>query len=371
MDDGGAVGQGEGTVRIASWMLLLAAGGAALAGCDKPPPPPPEIRPVRTVTVEPRTIGEPASLTGHIRAQNEANLAFRIDGRLVERRVEVGALVTVGQVMARLDAENERNALRSAEAALLAAQGQSKQARSAFERQEKLLGNGFATRAQFEQAQQALQTAQAQVTSAEAQLRAARDRVGYTELTTPTAGAVTAIGAESGEVVRAGQMIVQIAPQGPRDAVFDVPAQLIRSSAKDPVVEIALTDDPTVKTTGKVREVAPQADPATRTFQIKVELQSAPEAMRLGATVTGRITLAAVATIEIPASALTEAEGKPAVWLFDRATGTVSLRAIGVLRYEPASVLVAQGLEAGAIVVTAGVHALRPGQKVRLLEDAP
>jgi RND family efflux transporter MFP subunit len=351
--------------------MLAVSGFVALACCDKPTPPPPEVRPVRTVTVEPRTIGEPLTLTGQIKAQNEANLAFRIDGRLIERRVEVGARVNAGQVVARLDAQNQQNALRSAEANLLAAQGQLKQARGAFDRQNQLLEKGFTTRAQFEQAQQALQTAQAQVTSAEAQLRTAHDQVGYTELTTDTAGAVTATGAESGEVVRAGQMIVQIAPQGRRDAVFDVPAQMIRASNKDPLVEIALTDDPAVKTTGRVREVAPQADPTTRTFQVKVELQSAPEAMRLGATVTGRIVLAAIATIEIPASALTRAEGKPAVWLVDRAAGTVSLHAIEVLRYEPASVLVAQGLEAGAIVVTAGVQALRPGQKVRLLEGAP
>ncbi len=346
-------------------------GALLVASCDKPQPPAPEVRPVRAVVVQPRDVGDPATLTGQIKAQNETNLAFRIDGRMIERRVDVGARLAAGQVVAKLDPQNERNAQRSAEAALLAAQGQLQQARGAFDRQEKLLASGFTTRAQFDQAQQVLQTAQAQVTSTEAQLQTARDRVGYTELASETAGAVTAVGAEAGEVVRAGQMVVQIAPQGRRDAVFDVPAALIRVAPKDPPVEIALTDDPTVKTTGRVREVAPQADPATRTFQVKVELSDPPEAMRLGATVTGRIVLTAIPAIEIPASALTRSEGQPAVWLVDRDKATVSLRAIEVLRYEPASVLVSQGLAAGEVVVTAGVQTLRPGQKVRLLETAP
>ncbi len=339
--------------------------------CDKPPPPAAEVRPVRSVVVQPRTIGEPITLTGQVRAQNETSLAFRIDGRLIERRVDVGARVTAGQVVAKIDAQNEQNSLRSAEASVLAAEGQLQQARGAFDRQQKLLGNGFTTRAQFDQAQQALQTAQAQVTSTQAQLRTARDRVGYTELAAETAGSVTATGAEAGEVVRAGQMIVQIAPEGKRDAVFDVPSQLIRTAPKDPSIEVALTDDPTIKTMGQVREVAPEADPTTRTFQVKIELTAPPPGMRLGATVLGRIVLTAAATIEIPASALTRSEGRPAVWLVDRASGTVSLRSIEVLRYEPATVLVSDGLAAGETVVTAGVQTLRPGQKVRLLEGAP
>ena len=117
----------------------------------------------------------------------------------------------------------------------------------------------------------------------------------------------------------------------------------------------------------RVREVAPQADPATRTFQVKVGLTKPPEAMRLGATVTGTIQLGSAPAIEVPASALTEASGRPAVWLVDPTSQTVSLRNIDVARYEPNTVVVSQGLEAGEIVVTAGVQALRPGQKVRLL----
>jgi len=350
--------------KIPHAMLAVA---VMLAGCHESAPPPPEARPVRTVTVERRAGGEPVSLTGQIRAQDEVSLAFRIDGRVLERRLNIGDRVKAGQLVARLDPLIQQNGLRSAQANLSAAQGQLTQARNTFERQQALVIKGFTTRAQFDQAQQGLQTAQAQVDSAQAQLRNAQEQLSYTELYADADGTVTDKGAEPGEVVRAGQMIVKVARQGGRDAVFDVSAQLIRTGPRDPVVQIVLTDDPKVKTTGRVREVAPQADPATRTFQVKVGLTKPPEAMRLGATVTGTIQLGSAAVIEVPASALTEASGRPAVWVVDPTSQTVSLRNIDVARYEPNTVVVSQGLEAGEIVVTAGVQALRPGQKVRLL----
>lgn len=358
-------------MRAKARLSLAAAIAFSLAACDRAPAPPPEVRPVRTVTVERHAAGETLSLTGQIRAQDEVNLAFRLDGRMLERKVNVGDKVTPGQVVARLDPQNQQNALRSAQASFSATQGQLTQAQNSFERQQKLLAQGFTTRAQFDQAQQALQTAQAQVDSAQAQLNSAQDQLGYTELAADAGGSVTAIGAEPGEVVRAGQSIVKIARQGGRDAVFDVPAQAFRTAPCDPLVKIALSDDPTISAMGRVREVSPEADPTTRTFQVKVGLIDPPGAMRLGATVVGTVQSDAGEAIEIPASALTESEGKPAVWLVDPAAQTVSFRAIEIARYDPASAVVAGGLQPGEIVVTAGVQALRPGQKVRLLGSAP
>jgi membrane fusion protein, multidrug efflux system len=352
------------TLKIPSAMLAVA---VLLAGCHEPAPPPPEARPVRTVTVERRAGGAPVSLTGQIRAQEEVSLAFRIDGRVMERRVNVGDRVKAGELVARLNPLIQQNALRSAQANLSAAQGQLTQARNTFERQQALVIKGFTTRALFDQAQAGLQTAQAQVDSAQAQLRSAQEQLGYTDLYADADGTVTEKGAEPGEVVQPGQMIVKVARQVGRDAVFDVPAQLIRTAPRDPLVHVALTDDPTVRTTGRVREVAPEADAATRTFKVKVGLTKPPEVMRLGATVTGTVQLGSASVIEVPASALTEASGRPAVWVVDPASQTVSLRNIDVARYEANTVVVSQGLEAGKIVVTAGVQALRPGQKVRLL----
>ena len=138
----------------------------------------------------------------------------------------------------------------------------------------------------------------------------------------------------------------------------------------DPVVQIALTNDPSVRATGRVREVSPQADPATRTFQVKVGIIDPPPAMQLGSTVTGSIRLAAPAGLQVPPSALTAADGRPAVWVVDPKSQTVSLRNVDVSRYDPADVIVSQGLDAGEIVVTAGVQTLHPGQTIRLLGGA-
>ena len=351
-------------------IALIALMTAALAGCGDDKAPSSPIRPVRTVTVERGVAGENVSLTGQIRAQDQANFAFRQEGRMIERHVNLGDTVKPRQVIARLDPLIQQNGVHLAQANLSAAQGQLAQARSEFERQQKLFEAGYASRARFEQAQQANQTAEAQVNVAQAQLRTAVEQLGYTDLLADSSGTVTAIGAEPGEVVAAGRMIVQVARQGGHDAVFDVPAQFIRTAPRDPLVEIALTDDPRIKTTGRIREVAPQADPTTRTFQVKVNLIDPPDAMRLGATVTGRVTLTAAAGTELPASALTQANGRPAVWVVVPQTQTVSLRNVDVQRYDSASVIVSQGLEMGEIVVSAGTQILRPGQKVRLLGDA-
>ncbi len=353
--------------RIPIAVLLIA---AAVSGCDKPAPPASQARAVRTVTVEQRAAGEIVSLTGQVRAKDQASLAFRLDGRMIERPVNVGDVVTAGQIVARLDSQDQQNKLRSAQADLVSAEARLAQTRLDFWRKQELLKSGWATRAQFDNAQQAFQTSQAQVDSARAQVRLAEDQLSYTVLSADAPGAVTAVGAEPGEVVRAGGMIVQVARQGGRDAVFDVPEQLMRTGPRDPLVEIALTNDPQVKATGRVREVAPQADAATRTFQVKVSITDPPEAMRLGATITGRVRLSAPPGVEVPATALTKADGGPAVWVVDPHSHSVTLRSVNVLRYDPATVVISQGLETGDLVVTAGAQTLRPGQQVQLLGGA-
>ena len=352
-----------------SWSAALALGASLLlAGCgEEPQAQAPAPRPVRVVTVEKGVGGQVSSFTGDVQAQDEAALAFRVSGRMIERSANVGDQVKAGQVVARLDPQNALNALRSAQAALAAAESQLVTAANTFERQERLLGNGFTTQANHDAARTALQAAQSGVDNAEAQLKTAQDNVGYTDLVADAPGTVTARGAEPGEVVQAGQMILQLARQGGRDAVFDVPANVLRAAPVDPVITVTLSDDPSVTALGRVREVAPQADPVTRTFRVRVGLDTPPAAMRLGSTVIGRVKLGRDAAIEIPASALTAVNERPAVWVYDPASQTVALRNIELRRFSQASVAVETGLSPGEIVVTAGVQALHPGQKVRLL----
>ena len=348
-------------------VLCAALIAATLTGCDKPAPPTPQARPVRAVTVESHAQGETVSLTGHIRAKDQASLAFRLDGRMLERPVHVGDVLKAGQVVARLDPQNQQNALQTAQGTLASLEAQLTDARLTFGRQQALVKDGWTPRAKFDEARQKSESIQAQVEAAQAQVRIADNQLGYTVLYADAPGAVTAAGAEPGEVVRAGQMIVQLARQGGRDAVFDVPEQLNRTGPRDPLVQIALTNDPTVRATGRVREVAPQADATTRTFQVKVGIIDPPQGMELGSTVTGSIKLFALPGVEIPASALTEANGRPAVWVVDPQSKTVSLREVNIQRHDPATVVISQGLETGDLVVTAGVQTLRPGQKVQLL----
>lgn len=326
-----------------------------------------EIRPVRTVTVEKRQAGIPLVLTGRIESADEAALGFRISGRMIERSVGVGDRVQPGQVIARLEPQNEMNALRSAQASLAAAQAHLTEASNRFERQETLLGQGWTTRAIFDEAKRVRETAKAQVDAAEAQVEVAHDLVSFTELKADAPGVVTATGADSHEVVQAGQMIVRVARHEGRDAVFDVPSQILRSAPSGAEIDVRLVDDPKVTASGRVREVAPQADPVTRTFQVKVGLTDPPEAMRLGATVNGSLQANADPVIEIPASGLTKINEQPAVWIVDPNTLTVSLRNVDVARFDPATVVISQGLDTGEVIVTAGVQALHPGQKIRIL----
>lgn len=355
----------RGATAVVALALLTLLAGCGSGGEE----PPPEVRPVRAVTIEKREAGDTIALTGNVQAQSEINQSFRIDGRMIERNVEIGDTVRRGQQLARLDPQNEESALLASRAQLVAAQAQLVEARANHQRMSDLVAENAVSRAAFDQAVAVLQTAQSQVEAAGASLRLAENRLGYTRLLADTAGVVTARGAEPGEVVGAGRMVVQIAREGARDAVFDVPAQIMETSKgrRNPTIAVSLTSDPSVQATGRVREVSPRADPVTGTFAVRVEIDDAPPAMRLGSTITGRIKLDAAPAIEIPPSALVRADGGTAVWVVDPAAGTVSLRTIAVSGSSASRVQVASGLAPGDVVVTAGVQALRPGQKVRIL----
>jgi len=353
----------RGIVIVTAGLLPL------LAACKQEAEAPPSApRQVRSMVIAERDAGSSVSFTGRIEAEDEVPLAFRIGGRLLENNGKLGERMLRGDLVARLEPQNEENQLRAATAALSAAQAQYNQARGNYERQRTLFRQGWATRANFELAEKGMKTAAAQVDAAEAQMSAAEDLLGFTELRADQDGVYTTVGPGAGEVVQPGQMIVRVARQDGRDAVFDVPSQVIRTAGPDPDIMVSLADDPAVKVRGHVREVSPQADPVTRTFKVKVTLEDPPEAMRLGATVNGTMSTTGAPVIEIPASALTRSDQNPAVWVVDPSNQTVALRPVEVKRFGEYLVAIADGLKAGDVVVTAGVQALHPGQQVRLLE---
>lgn len=345
-------------------LMLLAACGNDVAPVAAP-------RPVKTILVELAAASDLGSVTGEIKARTESDLGFRIGGKVRERLADLGAIVAREEVLARLDDTNERNAVRIAESQLDAHRAELQDAEGNEARQRELLQRGFTTQASYDAASRRLKTAHANVSSAEVSLKDARERLSYAVLQSDGLGVVTAVGAQPGQVVSAGQMVVRVARTGEKEAVFNVAEQMFRTVPRDPSVEVALLSDPSVKALGRVREIAPAADPVTRTFAVRVVLQDPPDRMRLGSAVVGRVLLEAQQVATLPPASLFKDGDRAAVWLFEPTTSTVALRVVTVLRYENDRVLVSDGISNGDRVVVAGLQKLRPGMKVRLLEDAP
>lgn len=353
------------------FLFFTLASVTLLSACTRTTEPPVAAgRPVRTIVIRKQDIGDPLIVTGHLRARDEVSLAFRLSGKLIQRDLDVGDTVRAGQKVALLDAEVERSARDAAKADLLAAQAVLDQADASEKRQRRLLEGQVVSRDAYDIALRQLKTAKAQVDAAQARLKSAEEQLGYTELIAEHAGVITQTGAEPGEVVRAGQMILVLARQGGRDAVFDVPAQVIRdglSVGQD--AEVWLADSQDIRTIGRIREISPQADPITRNYRVKVELLQLPEGMFLGATVVGRLRISVAQRIDIPSTALTMHKEKPAVWIVDGTDMCVHRREITIERYTPNSVIVADGLQPGERIVTAGTQELHEGQAVKLLGD--
>lgn len=350
--------------------LLLVALALLLAACGEAPTKGPEVRPVRTLVVDAKPIDDDRQAVGEIKARQESDLGFRISGKLVSRVVEVGSIVKKGDLLARLDEQDHQNKLRSAEADVASADAVLVEAQGAEARLRQLVASGTTTRANYDAALKNLRSAEARLESAKASLALAKDQVAYAELVADFAGIVTAIGAEPGQVVNVGQMVVRLALPGDRDAVFNIAESAFRGRPANDRPEVIVTSlaNPAVTAEGVVREISPVADPATRTYQVKVSLKNPPEQLRFGSSVVGRLKATTAPVVVLPGSALFDQGGRPAVWVFTPSSGTVSLKRVVVARFETDRVVISEGLEKGEIVVTAGVNRLREGQKVRLAE---
>jgi RND family efflux transporter MFP subunit len=351
-----------------SLALALVAGGCGKEAAPKAP----EVRPVRTVVVDPKSIDDDRQAVGEIKPRTESDLGFRVTGKLISRPVDVGVSVKKGDVLARLDEQDFQNRLRSAEADVVAADAVLAEARGSEGRLRQLMASGTTTRANYDASLRNLRSSEAKLESAKAALALAKDQLAYAELHAEFDGVVTATGAEAGQVINTGQMVVRLAPPGEKDAVFAIAESAFRErpDADKPEIVVTLLSNPQLIAEGVVREVSPVADPATRTYQVKVTLRDPPAQMRFGSSVVGRLKGTTAPVVVLPGSALFDQGGKPGVWVFDRATGTVALKAVSVTRFETDRVVLSGGLVKGEIVVTAGVNRLRAGQKVRLADEA-
>jgi RND family efflux transporter MFP subunit len=343
---------------------------ALLAGCqEEPHAKVPAARPVLTVTAVPQAV-RTFGFAGTVEPRYISDLGFRVLGRIVSREVDVGDLVKKGQRLATLDPVAYELAVRSAQADLASATARLENAAATEARQRTLLKQDITNQAQFDAATQALESAQAGVISAKAGLDKSQDQLSYTELRADFDGVVTSVAAEPGQVVQPGQTVVAVARPDIREAVVDLPESIGRDLKPQARFDIALQVDPSVRAAGSVREIAPQADSATRTRRVRITLDNPPKSFRLGTTITATVTTQVSPDIELPATALLERDGKTMVWVVDPSTRTVSTRDVTIAARERTFVRVLDGLTAGSRVVIAGVNSLTPGQTVKLPDGA-
>jgi RND family efflux transporter MFP subunit len=348
-------------------LAALAAGckGEAAVEQDKP-----AVRPVKVAVAAPAPTGRTLTYSGVVRPRIESALGFRVGGKIVERAVNVGDRVEVGQPIARLDATDLKLAENAARAAVAGARTRRDVARTNLERAKPLLAQQFIAQAAYDVRLNEYDAAASALDSAEAQLRQAANAVSYATLKADKAGIVTAVTGEPGQVVSPGQAVVTIAEAGATEIAIAVPEHDAGRIVVGQHAAIALWAGPrlgTKGTEGRIREIAGQADAAARTYAVRVAATEPPQGMRLGMTATVEIRIEeGAAGLVVPLTALAQADGNPVVFVVDREKSAVRRTPITIAGPAADGVRVTGGLEAGDLVVTAGVQFLRDGMRVRL-----
>lgn len=351
-----------GFVVVAATLILVAAVGKVAGASVQPIV-------VQAISIKSIASAEIAHLTGEVRARVQSELSFRVGGRLVERLVDVGDRVRAGQLLARLDAEEQKAEIVVAEANLRSARARQRLAELALERQQNLLRTSVSTLAALDQAKEDIATSSEDVVAATAQLDNAGKEMSFTDLRADSDGVITARAAEVGQVAKATQPIFTLAKDGPRDGIFDVQESLYLRSVPKQDLPLNLISAPDRVILGSVREISPTIDGQAGTIRLKVDLGNDPM-LPLGAPIVGRFTTNERTMIEVPWSALSVAGRDPAVWVINPRTMTASLRRVVIGRHSTTSIEIAAGLEVNELVVTEGGKFLSPGRAVILKHAA-
>jgi RND family efflux transporter MFP subunit len=350
---------------LAVALLAVALGGCTdhSAGSTKP------AEFVRTLVVAQQQHQGSVRLTGQLQARFQAELSFRVSGRVVARFVDVGAHVDAGQLLATIDPAEQQADVDAANAAVVAADFRLRIAKATFDRQNTLLGDGFTTRVAFDQAQEELRSAESSLETANSQLGTAKDYLDYTELRAGVAGIITERHLEIGQVVQAAQPVLTLAQDGERDAVFDVSESIFFRDLDGSAVSLALLSDRNIAAIGHVREVSPAVDQKSLTVRVKVTIENPSAAMTLGSAVAGTASLKPAAQTTLPWTALMATGSRPAGWVVDPATTTVAMKPVTIGGHEAGLVVIEQGLEPGDRVVVDGGKLLSSGQSVSYDKD--
>ncbi len=350
---------------------VLAVAASALAACGDARPVEEPLRPVLAQKVVPGAAATREVYSGEVRARHEADLGFRIGGKLVSRQVDAGARVVRGQVLARLDPVDAKLAAESARAQLASAESELALARAELDRHADLLAKKFISRSAYDARLNAFNAASARLEQARSQSALSANQAAYTTLVADADGVVVSVAAEPGQVLAAGQPVLRLARAGALEVVVNVPESQVGRFRPGQAMGISLWSDPGRVFAGRVREIAGGADPVTRTYAVRVAAADPPPGTQLGMTASVSFAPAVDAgLVLLPLGALARTESGPSVWVVDPKTGKVSPRPVKVGQFREDGVTVTEGLAAGEFVVTAGVHKLRAGQVVRLAEPA-
>ncbi len=349
-----------GRALFASTLLCL-----LLASCSRPVEKVEEIRPVRAMVVAAGTGKTIIELAGEIQPRYESQLGFRVGGKLIARKVEVGTLVKRGQVLMQLDPLDLQLAQSQAKAAVSATESTLALAKADLDRYRELRQKNFVSQALLDAKEAAYKSAIASHEQANAGLKVQANQSSYSTLYADADGVITAVQAEVGQVVAAGTPVVKLARTAEKEVRVSIPEDQIEVLRQVTDLAVKTWANSNVAISGRLRELSPIADPATRTYTAKISLPRAGPEIRLGMTATVQFAAPALPGIHLPMTALVNSKEGTAVWVVEN--GVVKLVPVQVASATGTEVLVAQGLSAGQSVVTAGVNQLRPGQKVSLL----
>ncbi|TCS75248.1 efflux RND transporter periplasmic adaptor subunit [Pectinatus cerevisiiphilus] len=324
---------------------------------------------VRTQVIQAADTGQNYTYPGEVRGRYESQLAFQVTGKIIKRNVQLGSRVNAGDVLMQMDAKDIQQTVNSNSAQVYSAQSQLKLAKSNLERYQQLLDGGAISHAQYDQYVNAYDAATAAVQQATAQYTQGANQLDYTLLTADQSGVVSAITAEAGQIVNAGQTVVTIVQDGEREIEINVPENRLEELKTAGRFQVTFWALPNVTLNGQVREIAPMADPTTRTFKVRISLLNPSPAIKLGMTAT--VSLAdvdATTGFSIPISALYQTGDTPAVWVVNN--NILTLRPIKTGSFGNGTIQVLTGLETGDRIITAGVHKLEEGQRVKTTGDS-
>lgn len=355
-------------IRFILSLTILTAMTTVISGCSDGQETAAKVEPVRPVlsmVVEPALVSN-LGFAGTIESRVTVDFSFRLLGRITSRPVETGDMVKQSATIATIDDTALQLAVQSARADYASALAQRDNATANDARLQKLQATGGVAKADYESAREAALRTTANAERAKSALDKAEEQLSYAQLTAEFDAVVTATSADVGQTVSAGQTVVSVARPELGEAVVDIPDALIGGFQAGDRFEVVLQSLSTITASGTLREIAPQSDAATRTRRVRIALDSPPASFRLGATVTASPERKMEAGIRLPLSSLLEADGKTQVWIVDTASQTVALKAIDVGANDGITFAVKSGLKPGDRVVTAGVHSLKNGQKVRI-----